>query len=169
MAHLTRSRRDQLEALYRARLPQSEIASILGCNQSTVSRELQRSGDRYAAKTAHDRAVERRRTIECWHDDPRVFKFVLELLRKRQSPEEIEGRMKRESPWHRAHSVSAKSIYRYIWKVAAEGGCLHLHLRRWGRRPQWFGFKKAVRTHIPNRRDISERPKIVDRKKRCGD
>lgn len=169
MAHLTRSRRDQLEALYRARLPQSEIARILGCNQSTVSRELQRSGSRYSANAAQLRSEARRRKLACWYDDPRVFKFVLELLRQRQSPEQIEGRMKRESPWHRTHAVSAKSIYNYIWKVAAEGGCLHVHLRRRGRRPKWFGLTKALRTNIPNRRDISERPKIVDRWERCGD
>lgn len=169
MAHLTRSRRDQLEALYRARLSQSEIARILGCNQSTVSRELQRSGSRYSANAAQHRSEERRRKLACWHHDLQVFTFVLELLRQRQSPEQIEGRMKRASPWHKQHSVSAKSIYNYIWKIAAEGGCLHLHLRRRGRRPKWFGLTKSLRTHIPNRRDISERPKIVDRWKRCGD
>jgi transposase, IS30 family len=177
MAHLSRSQRDQLEILCRLGTRQTEMATLIGCSQSTVSRELARGsppirfsyrGHKAQARSAHRRAAsyEHRKR---WHDNPRVFKFVVELLRQRQSPEAIEGRMKRESPWHRAHSVSAKSIYRYIWKVAAEEGCLHLHLRRRGRRPRWFGFKKVLRTHIPNRRDISERPKIVDRKKRCGD
>jgi IS30 family transposase len=169
MAHLTRSKRDQLEALYRARLPQSDIARILGCSQSTVSRELTRGGSRYAAHSAQTRAEERQRKEHHWHDDPRVFGFVLELLRERQSPEQIAGRMKRESPWHRAHAVSAKTIYTWIWKNQEEGGCLFLHLRRRGRRPKWFGMTKTERVRIPHRRDISERPKIVDRWKRCGD
>jgi IS30 family transposase len=161
--------RDQLEALYRAGLSQRDIARILSCNQSTVSRELKRSGSHYAANTAQRRAEERQRTLACWHDDARVMEFVLKLLRQRQSPEQIEGRMKRESPWFRAHSVSAKSIYTYIWKVRCEGGCLHLHLRRRGRRPKWFGIVQTEKVNIPHRRDISERPKIVDRWKRCGD
>jgi IS30 family transposase len=177
MAHLSRSQRDQLEILCRLGTRQTEMATLIGCSQSTVSRELARGSPpirfRYRGRKAQERS-ERRRAASydrrpCWRDDLRVFNFVLELLRKRLSPEQIEGRMKRESPWHRAHSVSAKSIYTYVWKVAAQGGCLHLHLRRRGRRPKWFGLTKALRTHIPNRRDISERPKIVDRRKRCGD
>jgi transposase, IS30 family len=169
MAHLTHSKREQLEALYRARLPQSDIAKILGCHQSTVSRELARGGAHYAATSAQRRAEQRQRKEDHWYDDPRVFGFVLELLRQRQSPEQIEGRMKRVSPWHRAHAVSAKTIYTWIWKNLEEGGCLFLHLRRRGRRPKWFGVTKAAKVRIPHRRDISERPKIVDRWKRCGD
>lgn len=169
MAHLTRSLRDQLEALYRARLSQRGIARILGCNQSTISRELERSGSHYAANTAQHRAEGRQRKMACWHDDPQVMEFVLKLLRQRQSPEQIEGRMKRESPWFRAHSISAKSIYNYIWKIRDEGGCLHLHLRRRGKRPKWFNAVQGKDVRIPHRRDISERPKIVDKRKRCGD
>lgn len=169
MPHLTCTKREQLEALYRARLPQIKIASILGCHQSTVSRELSRGGERYASHAAQKRAEGRRRSERHWYDDPHVFKFVLELLRQRQSPEQIEGRMKRESPWHRAHVVSAKTIYTWIWKNQEQGGCLYLHLRRRGRRPRWFGIGKAGKLHIPHRRDISERPKIVNQWKRCGD
>lgn len=169
MAHLTRSQRDQLEALYRVRLPQAQIAQILGCHQSTVSRELTRGGGRYAANSAQRYAEQRRRKDPHWHDDPRVFRFVLELLRQRQSPEQIEGRMKRESPWHRTHAVSAKTIYTWIWRNQEEGGCLYLHLRRRGKRPKWFGVVHTGKVNIPHRRDISERPRIVDRWKRCGD
>lgn len=77
--------------------------------------------------------------------------------------------MKRESPWHRAHAVSAKTIYTWIWKNQEEGGCLFLHLRRRGKRPRWFGVVQKEKVCIPHRRDISERPKVVDRWKRCGD
>jgi IS30 family transposase len=169
MAHLTRSLRDQLEALYRARLSQRRIARILGCQQSTVSRELARGGERYAANAAQKQAEERKRTEHHWYDDQRVFRFVLELLRQRLSPEQIAGRMKRKSPWHRQHAVSAKTIYSWIWNNRENGGCLYLHLRRRGRRPKWFGMASATDIRIPHRRDISERPKIVDKWKRCGD
>jgi len=169
MPQFTRSKRDQLEALYRARLPQSEIARILCCNQSTISRELQRGGQRYAANVAQRRAEGRKRKERHWYDDSEVFRFVLELLRQRHSPEQIEGRMKRESPWHREHVVSAKTIYSWIWNNREQGGCLYLHLRRKGRRPKWFGITPATDIRIPHRKDISDRPKIVDKWKRCGD
>ena len=169
MAHLTRSRRDQLEALHRVRLPQSEIARILCCHQSTVSRELKRGGVRYAANSAQKCADQRQRREHYWHEDPQVFKFVLELLRQRHSPEQIEGRMKRESPWHRQHVVSAKTIYTWIWRNQEDNGCLYLHLRRKGKHPKWFGIGSGERVRIPHRKDISERPKIVNKWKRCGD
>lgn len=172
MAHLTRSQRDQLEILVRLGKKQQEMASLIGCSQSTVSREVARGSPpvrfSYRGHKAQERAHQRRRKERHWYDDPQVFGFVLELLRKRQSPEQIAGRMKRESPWHRAHAVSAKSIYTWIWRNREEGGCLYLHLRRQGERPKWFGMQPA-KVRIPNRRDISERPKIVEKKSRCGD
>ena len=173
MAHLTRSKRDQIEVLVRAGKKQQEIARLIGCHQSTVSRELARGSPpirfNYRGHKAQFRAAQRRRKEHHWHDDPRVFRFVLELLRQRMSPEQIEGRMKRASPWHRVHAVSAKTIYAWIWRNQEEGGCLFLHLRRRGKRPKWFGVVRTEKVNIPHRRDISERPKIVDRWKRCGD
>ena len=53
--------------------------------------------------------------------------------------------------------------------MKVEGGWLHLHLPRKGNRPKFYGLQSASASHIPNRRDISERPKIVDRRTRCGD
>lgn len=105
----------------------------------------------------------------CWYDDPRVLRYVVDQLRAGKSPDAIAGRMKRASPWHRKHAVSHESIYRYIWKVKEEGGCLHLHLPRKGKRPKFYGLQGASASHIPNRKDISERPRIVEQNKRCGD
>jgi IS30 family transposase len=173
MAHLTRSKRDQIEILVRAGKKQQEMADLIGCSQGTISRELSRGSPpqrfSYRGNQAQRRAGQRKRTERRWYDDPQVFRFVLELLRKRQSPEQIVGRMKRESLWHKQHAISAKTIYTWIWENKEQGGCLYLHLRRRGKRPKWFGVVRKDKTRIPNRRDIAERPKIVDRWKRCGD
>ena len=59
---------------------------------------------------------------EHWYDHPRILRYVVTQLRAGKSPDAIAGRMKRASPWHRAHAVSHESIYRYIWKVKEEGG-----------------------------------------------
>ena len=43
MTHFTQRERDKLEALKRAGHTQNEMADIIGCHQSTISRELKRS------------------------------------------------------------------------------------------------------------------------------
>jgi IS30 family transposase len=93
---------------------------------------------------------------------------VIEQLREGESPEMIAGRMKRLSPWHRQNAVSHESIYRYVWQAKEGGGCLHLHLPRKGKRPKFYGCNGASASHIPHRRDIAERPKIVEANRQEG-
>jgi transposase, IS30 family len=177
MKHLTRSQRDQLEVLIQTGTKQKTIAALIGCSQSTISRELRRSRplvyDRYTAAVAERKAGQRRlESYELrprWYDNAAVLQYVIGELRAGKSPDAIAGRMKRLSPWHAAHAVSHESIYRYIWKMKEEGGCLHLHLPRKGRRPKFYGLQTASTGQIPGRKDISERPAIVEEKKRCGD
>lgn len=177
MSHLTRCERDQIEILVKAGKNQQQVAELIGRSQSTVSRELQKASPpircRYTATTAHEHARSRRAQSydqrERWHDNPRVLQYIIEQLRDGESPDAIAGRMKRESPWHREHAVSHESIYRYIWNVQAEGGVLHTYLPRKGRRPKFYGLQGASASHIPNRNDISDRPKIVEKKTRRGD
>ena len=127
----------------------------------------------YQSEVAQSCADKRRaiakETVMKWYDNPHVLKYVVEELREGKSPDAIAGRMKRQSPWHREHAVSHESIYQYIWKVKEEGGCLHRHLPRKGRRPKFYGLNGASASRIPNRNDIKDRPKIVEEKKRCGD
>lgn len=177
MAHFTLSQRHKLEALHQARLSQHKMATILGCHQSTISRELKRNRPpiyhRYTARKAQEETEQRRtrsyKMRKCWYDNPAILKYVIDELRDGKSPDAIAGRMKRKSPWYCKNSVSHESIYRYIWKIKEDGGCLHLHLPRKGKRPKFYGCKTASASNIPNRRDISERPKVVEKKKRCGD
>lgn len=177
MAHLTRSQRDQIEVLVRASKTQPEIAHLIGCHQSTVSRELSRGNSHprlwYEANKAHERAEKRRQRSynhRCrWYDEPAVLRHVVEELRDGKSPDQIAGRMRRLSPWCRSHAVGHQSIYDYIWKNKEEGGCMHLHLTYQGKKHKWHGFGKSGKGQVPNRRGIEERPKIVERKKRCGD
>jgi IS30 family transposase len=154
------------------------MADIIGCAQSTISRELKRSRPhsrrrQYTASTAQERAEERRRQAyeqrELWHNNPAVLRYVVAELRGGRSPDAIAGRMKRTSPWHRKHAVSHQTIYEYIWRVKEDGGVLHRYLPRKGKRPKFYGLQEASASRIPNRRDITERPKIVEEKQRLGD
>ena len=165
MAHLTPTKRSQLEVLMKLGKKQTEIAELLEVAQSTVSRELRRIKNPYEsfyaqmdAETKRHKAYEKR--IFWWKRDPDLLKHVIKHLRKRWSPEHIVGDLRRQ----RKPSVSAKTIYEYVWKHPA----LHRYLRYKGKSP-WRGGPVGDRTCIANRRDISERPKCVDTRRRYGD
>lgn len=172
MAHFTQSKRDKLEALKRAGHTQEEMADIIGCNQSTISRELKRSisplRKRYTATTAQQKADERRKNaydnLNHWHDNQELLNHVLTELQDQKTPDQISGRRKIKNLTH----VSHQTIYNYIAKDKENGGNLYKCLRYQGKKFKWIGFDKN-KTRIPNRKDISERPVAVDNKERYGD
>jgi IS30 family transposase len=174
MPHVTRSKRDQIEALHRAGHTQQEIADLVQCSQSTISRELERNGSavqkRYAANTAQKRSGERRSNAYDdrvrWHDDARLRTHVEQQLRDGKSPDQISGRMQERG---RKHTVSHQSIYVYVEEEKEEGGDLYLCLRYQGKKHKWRNCGGDGRGVIPNRKGIEERPQIVDAKERSGD
>lgn len=172
MAHFTQRKRDMLEALKRAGHTQQEIADIIGCNQSAVSRELKRSVSplrkRYTANTAQRKADERKRNgydnLIRWHDDQELLDHVLCELKDGKTPDQISGRRKLKN----LITVSHQTIYTYIEGDKQSGGNLYKLLRYQGKKFKWVGFDKN-KTKILNRKDISERPVVVDNKERYGD
>jgi transposase, IS30 family len=172
MAHFTQRNRDKLEALKRAGHTQKEMADIIGCNQSSISRELKRGGSplqgRYKATTAQKRADERKEggyiKLEHWHDDLELLNHVVTELQDGKTPDQISGRRRLKNLTH----VSHQTIYDYIEKDRGEGGVLYKSLRYQGKKYKWIGFDKN-KTKILNRKDISERPEIVNNKGRYGD
>jgi len=174
MTHVTRSKRDQLEALHRAGHTQEEMAEIIGCNQSTISRELIRNGSsmqrRYKAHSAQKRSAERRDHSyddRChWHDDNLLRRHVETELRNKRSPDQIAGRMLRKG---RKHTVSHQAIYLYVERDKKQGGDLHACLRYQGKKYKWRGVAGDGRGQIPNRKGIEERPEVVNAKERSGD
>ncbi len=173
MAHLTRSQRDQLYALIRAKHPQQEVAKIVGCHQSTISRECKRNRSRfrraYNADIAQQRADTRRQRAydlrPHWYDDADLRHHVEVELRDGKTPQQIAGRI-RQQDW--SHTVSHTMIYQYIEQDKERGGDLHRHLRYQGKKYKWRGVG-GDKTRIPNRRGIELRPDIVQNKERAGD
>lgn len=163
---LTRERRYQIYALKKAGQNQTQIALLLGCHKSTISRELRRNcgmkGYRpyQADELAYDRQCEAYRariTGETWM-------LVEFLLRQDWSPEQISGRLKLE----KKPSVSHECIYLYVYAEKRRGGTLHQHLRSQKKqRKRYSGYIR--RGQIPNRTSIEKRPQIVAQKKRFGD
>ncbi len=163
---LAREQRYQIYALKKAGQNQTQIAVVLGCHKSTISRELRRNcGQRgyyprladQAARKRHREAYHPRITAETWQQ-------VEQLLGQQWSPEQISGRLKlKQQP-----TVSHERIYLYIYADKRRGGTLHSHLRSQKKqRKRYSGYIR--RGQIPNRVSIDERPTIVASKGRFGD
>lgn len=147
---------------------QKEIAEHLKVAPSTISRELKRNtGERgYRFQQANNTAIQRRsnasRRIKKL--TPEVRKLIETKLIAKWSPEQISGVLRASNI-----IISFETIYRYIWDNKKAGGDLYKNLRRRGKKYNHRSAKNAGRGCIPNRVDIKERPKIVDKKSRLGD
>lgn len=163
---LAREQRYQIYALKRAGQNQTQIAQVVGCHKSTISRELRRNvglkGYRpyQADELAYDRQCAAYRSRIAWE----TWQEVERLLRQDWSPEQIAGRLKLE----KQPTVSHECIYLYIYAEKRRGGTLHQHLR--SQKKQRKRYSGGIRRgQIPNRTSIDKRPKIVASKGRFGD
>jgi len=86
------------------------------------------------------------------------------MLENKSNPEQISRRLKRDQKI----SISYETIYQYIWKDKKNGGNLYLHLRRFGKKYNKRSSSSAGRGCIPDRVNISERSKVVEKKKQIG-
>jgi IS30 family transposase len=167
--HLTIEQRSQIYALKSNNHSQKDIAAHIGVHKSTMSRELKRnSGNRgYRYKQAHEMATARRSSASTafkkWA--PELEKRVENGLKEQHSPEQISGRLKLIDI-----NISHERIYQYIHDNKVAGGYLYKELRHRGKKYNYKrGAKHAGRGCIPNRVDISKRPKVVEGKRRLGD
>lgn len=92
---LTQTQRYQISALRVAGKSQRQIASVLGCHSSTISRELRRNSERgYEPEVGQHRSNTRRRTAFKRHKRVKwLTEWVTKRLRQYWSPEQIAGFM----------------------------------------------------------------------------
>jgi IS30 family transposase len=108
------------------------IAVEIGVSASTVSREVRghripfwRMGDRYDADIAHYHALRARpRSRPGKLDHPPLRARVVSGLNDKQSPEQIDGRLKLEFPDRPEMHVSHETIYQALY-VQGAGGLRH--------------------------------------------
>lgn len=170
MSHLTYEQRYAISVMLKSKYRQKQIAEAIDKDKSVVSREIARNCDKrngnYDADLA-ERKYEKRRDSK-----PKKVYFTAEIqemvedkLAKKYSPEQIVGVAKKEGvAW-----VSHERIYQHIWKDKRKKGNLYDHLRTKGKRYRKRGAAKDSRGIIPDRVDISQRPKVVDDRERAGD
>lgn len=158
---LTSEQRSQIFALLQKKIARKEIALLVGCSQSTLSREIRRNSTdkgNYLWDKAHAKALERRKraTVNS-AKDPAIVWEALDLLKKEDwSPQQISADMGK-----RGKSISHELIYRYI--RADRTGELASHCRH---KMKYNRHGRPDRTtkvrNIPDRVSIHQRPAEAD-------
>jgi len=163
---LTREQRYQIYALMKARVCQTEIATVVGVHKSTISREIRRNrGLRgYRPKQAQRLAETRREEATQPRISSDTWALVKRLLREDWSPEQVSGWLFSEYQ----RRVSHEWIYQFVLKNKRQGGDLYQHLRCKKQRRKRYGSTN-YRGRIPDRISIDQRSKIVETRSRIGD
>ncbi|CAM8620711.1 IS30 family transposase [Sphingobium sp.] len=150
--------------------PLLAIARRLGCSPSTISREVRRNGGvaRYRAtasdQAAWDRALRPKPCkLAC---SPSLAQAVSAKLRRKWSPEQIAGWLRRSFPKEPHRQVSHETIYRSLY-IQARGVLKkelleHLRARRTIRRSRHASLKRNGLGQIKDAVSISERPASVE-------
>jgi len=166
--HLTKDDRIVIRTLLQEKKSRQYIADRMGRDVATIKREIRRnSGLRgYRSGQAQKKSEARKRRSGAFKMTPEVVAHIEEKLREEHSPEQVSDTMADAVGLR----VSHERIYQHLWADKKNGGDLYTHLRiaSGKKRRKRYG-KKDWRGRIPDRVDISERPKIVADKERIGD
>jgi transposase, IS30 family len=119
---LTQEQRYQIYALLKTEQSQTKIATVIGVNKSTISREIRRNcGQRgYRPKQAQRISVERRRNKVTKRITTETWARVDEKLQQDWSPEQVSGWLKKNTDT----TVSHEWIYQHIYMDKRSGGNL---------------------------------------------
>lgn len=167
---ITTEERYTLSALRKQGLSLAYIAKTMGRHRSTLYRELTRNQcpkGHYATYEADSiTRGRRRRSRRNRHYTDDDFRIVRKLLKKKWSPEQIVGHIRRFKMMTRC--MSHETIYQYIWRDKSEGGNLWTHLRQSPKRRRKRYKAYDSRGRLANKRHISERPASVEIRKYKG-
>ena len=154
-----------------------KVAKVLGRSVSSIGREIRRNS--YQGKWSrfyeplHAQAKAEKRKEKAWGakhplKNPKLYAFVLAMLRDSWSPEQIAGRLKRDHPEDKNWWICHETIYRFIYHPENKDQAWWEYLRRKQKRRRKKSGRKAHRVRIPDRVSIHQRPRVVDRRKQPG-
>lgn len=167
---LTTEERYQIAILRKQGLNNPAIAAALARHRCTIDREVKRNATPYDGAYRPSVAVEktngrRRRSRRNTRYGPADFAPIEKRIAEQWSPEQIVGRFRREG----LPVMSHETIYLHIWKDKQNGGSLHLHLRGARKQRRKRNGRKDSRGRLAGKRMITERPAIVNDRRRIGD
>ena len=148
-----------------AKLKITDLAKQLGKHRATIYRAIDFINRNNWRPTKDVNASKfRNRNKKRFNNITEELKiYIYQQLAIGWSPDLISGEIKKIT----GVKVSFKTIYRYIWQDKANSGRLYKLLPHHGKKYKYCSSRK--RSNIPNRIDISQRPKIVEKKIRIGD
>jgi transposase, IS30 family len=170
MTHLSTDERNIIHNMLQQGKTKSEIAAAIQRHPTTVWRECRRNrladGD-YSAAFA-ERYAEQRKNSKARRSamSPDFITLMEQGLANHHSPEQIIGRLKAEGE---SKVPCVQTLYNHIRREKKKGRNLHKKLRHKGKKRKPHGQGKQRRASLPGRRDIEERPAIVQERCRFGD
>ena len=177
---LTLVQRYQIEALRSIGNNQTFIASVIGVNKSTVSRELKRNVPKRGISAKVYKADKAQQKTEIRHKEkPKQVLFsdslkvdvVKKMTVEKLSPELISAQWKKDN----ITGVSHETIYKFIWESKLSNKKCErdykkiYQLLKHGRRRRKRGNYKDNKGLIAGRVSIEKRSKLANRRKRLGD
>ena len=172
--HLTQRERYLISYYLSIGKKQYEVADLLGCNASTISRELKRNIYEFYNLRKYeylfaDWQARNREEIKPKRKDfnENIKAYVISKLKIQHSPDQIKGSMIKDI----GKSISIETIYKFIYKDKQEGGLLYTNLR-WQNKKRKKRFHGRVRQRVYGsipRKSIHERDNIIEEKSRFGD
>lgn len=169
-AKITAAERDEIAVLLAAKTSMRSIAKVLGRSVSSISEEVKRNSrnGQYTALFAQELS-ERRNTASRSSNplkSPAIYAYVCEKLRCGWSPEQIAGRLKRDTKGKQI--ICHETIYRYIYSREGREKQLSEYLVRQHHRRRKWHTRHLYRRGIANRISIRLRPKEVESRKTFG-
>lgn len=169
-SHITKEERFKIQSWLELAMPQDEIASRLGKDESSVSREIRRnknSRGKYTAGVADSTCRKRRkagkRSTRKLIRDKRLRRAVMAQLKKKKSPEQIAGKRKRHGKSYIVH----ETLYRYIYDYAPSWK-IYLRQKK-GRYRRRHGTKqRETSREEAKKKRIDQRPAIVETRTEIG-
>jgi IS30 family transposase len=170
MSHITYEQRYTISVMLQSGYTQTSIAQALNRSKSVISREIVRNCDQrskvylapLAQRKCEERHKQKKKQIKL---TSQMRAFIVEKLEDKYSPEQIVGWSKR----NKKECISHQWIYQMVWDDKKRRGKLCKHLRNRGKPYKKSSSKNYVPGQPINKRDISERPEIVDQRIRFGD
>ncbi|MBB5351825.1 IS30 family transposase [Haloferula luteola] len=166
---LSNDERYPIGAMRRVKFSLRAIARELGRSPSTISREIRRNAyptnGRYKPLHACQMARGRRRRARqgtCFSGY--VWEIVRSLLRRKLSPMQVSGVLKR----FRIVSISHETIYQHAWDDRRYGGDLHTNLRQASKKRRKRYGQYDSRGRLAGKRPIAPRPIGAENRSRLG-
>lgn len=176
--HFTKEERVELQTLYNQNYSLRYIASIVGKNVSSISREINRNKDPfsgcYSYSFAHKKAIKNRNTALRLRIKivigSQLEKYIFLKLETDWSPEEIAGRLRQDQEILDLPLVSYQTIYDHIYLNRQEWKKYLRCIGKKGKYRRKYGTKvrEKLREEAKKKR-IDTRPEIIETRERIGD